>query len=103
MGRFQQGTVVYKAPSETAGDPWNPVTGTAHEYTLNATVRGVGDMYRDSTLIQESDLLVTAAVFGVQPVTSGKLVIDGRQHEIVSIEQTPAAGIAITWRFVARA
>ena len=103
MDRFQQGTVVYKAPSETAGDPWNPVTGTAHEYTLNATVRGVGDMYRDSTLIQESDLLVTAAVFGVQPVTSGKLVIDGRQHEIVSIEHTPAAGIAITWRFVARA
>lgn len=103
MDRFQQGVVTYNAPGADTGTPWNPAEGEGASYALTATVKGAGANYRDSTLVRESDLIVTASVFSVNPTLAGTVTIDGREHQIVMIEQIPAAGTIVAWRMAVRA
>lgn len=102
LTEFQQGEVSYEIDGEPSGDPWNPTPGAVTRYTLQATIQGVGSRYRDSTLIREGDLMVTAAVFGMAPSLSGRVVIDGAAHQIVQVQQIPAAGTPVVWKMVVR-
>jgi len=103
MQRFKQGIVTYTITGPDTGPEWAPIPGAPVTYALDATVQGVGDMYRNSTLIRESDLLVTCAVFGAEPVVQGTLSIDGAVMQIVQVKALPAAGTTVAWQVVVRA
>ena len=103
MQRFKQGIVTYTITGPDTGPEWAPIPGAPVTYALDATVQGVGDMYRNSTLIRESDLLVTCAVFGAEPELTGTLSIDGAVMQIVQVQQVPAAGVPVAWKIIARA
>jgi len=100
---LKQGVIIYNHPGVDTGPEWAPVPGLPTPHTLAAYVSGVGDMYRNSTLIRESDLLVTCAVFGAEPVLQGTLSIDGAVMQIVQVQQVPAAGVPVAWKIIARA
>ena len=102
MQRFKQGIVTYTITGPYTGPEWAPIPGAPVTYTLDATVQGVGDMYRNSTLIRESDLLVTCAVFGAEPVLQGTISIDGAVMQIVQVKALPAAGTVVAWQIVCR-
>ena len=59
-------------------------------------------MFKDPSLINESDLLVTCPVFGATPTTSGSVLIDGVRHTVVRVERVPAAGVPVAWQIVVR-
>jgi len=103
LAKFGQGSVSYLEPGVSIGTEWEPVVGQCIEHTLDATVSGVGSMYRGSTLVRESDLVVITAPFSVTPELSGSMMIDGKPYEIVMIEAKPGAGTVIAWRIVVRA
>lgn len=102
LKQFEQGTIIYNAPGTNTGSAHSPVMGPPTPYTLDATASGVGQMYRNSTLIVETDKLVTAAVFAVPPTVEGTVDIDGVTHQVVQVKQIPAAGLAVTWIIVCR-
>ena len=101
LGQFSQGVVVYEDRIRTGGEDWAPIYETV-SLPLDAAVKGVGQMFKDSSLINESDLLVTCAVFGATPTTSGSVLIDGVRHTVVQVQQVPGAGIPVAWRIVVR-
>ena len=101
LKRFAQGTVVYEDRIRTGGEDWAPEYDTV-SLPLDAAVKGVGAMFKDSSLINESDLLVTCAVFGATPTTSGSVLIDGVRHAVVRVERVPGAGVPVAWQIVVR-
>ena len=103
IGQYKQGSITYTAPGTQTGPAYAPVFAPGQSYPLDATATGVGQEYRGSTLVVETDKAVTAAVFGAVPTVQGTLTIDGRVHQIVLVEQVPAAGEPVVWRMVARA
>jgi len=103
MDKFKQGVITYTHPGAPSGPAYAPITGTPVTYSLDATSNGVGQQYRGSTLVIETDKEVTAAVFGVKPTVEGTLTIDGVTHQIVLVRQVPAAGVPVAWKMVARA
>ena len=98
-----QGTITYNHPGAVTGPPSAPIQGAPTPYTLDATASGVGQQYRGSTLVIETDKEVTAAVFGVTPSISGTVTIDGVVHQIVMVKQVPAAGVPVAWKIIVRA
>ena len=69
---------------------------------LEASVKGVGQMFKDSSLINESDLLVTCAAFDATPTTSGEVLIDGVRYAVVQARPVPGVGVPVAWRIVVR-
>lgn len=102
LKQFEQGSIIYNAPGTMTGPAHSPVMGPPTPYVLDATASGVGQMYRNSTLIVETDKLVTAAVFEVVPTVEGTISIDGVTHQVVQVTQNPAAGIPVNWKIVVR-
>lgn len=102
LKQFEQGVIIYNAPGTITGPAHSPVMGPPTPYTLDATASGVGQMYRNSTLIVETDKLVTAAVFPATPTVEGTVDIDGVTHQVVQVKQIPAAGLAVAWQIVCR-
>ena len=103
LKEFKQGVVAYMEPGAVTGPDYAPVIGPEVEHVLDAAVSGVGGMYRDSTLIRQTDKLVTAAVFGAVPTMAGAIVVDGQRLQIVQIKAVPEAGTVICWKIVVRA
>ena len=101
LSQFSQGVVVYEDRIRTGGEDWAPTYETV-SLPLDAAVDGVGAMFKDSSLINESDLLVTCAVFDATPTTSGSVMIDGVRHTVVQVKQVPGAGIVSVWQIVVR-
>ena len=101
LSQFSQGAVVYEDRIRTGGEDWAPTFETV-SLPLDAAVKGVGQMFKDSSLINESDLLVTCAVFGAEPSTKGSVLIDGRRHTVVQVQQAPGAGVPVAWKIVVR-
>ena len=102
LDEFQQGAVVYNHPGEDTGTEWDPQPGSPTPYPLDAAVRGVQSKYLQDGYISASDLQVTAAVFAIDPVQSGTISIDGREHEIIEIQKLPGAGVIVAWRFIVK-
>ena len=101
LGQFSQGIVIYEDRIRTGGEDWAPEYETV-SLPLDAAVKGVGQMFKDSSLINESDLLVTCAVFGATPSTSGSVMIDGLRHTVVQVQKVPGAGVPVAWKIVVR-
>ena len=101
LGQFSQGVVVYQDRVRIGGPDYAPEYDTVNA-PLDAAVKGVGQMFKDSSLINESDLLVTCAVFDATPTTEGSVLIDGRRHTVVQVQQVPGAGIPVAWKIVVR-
>lgn len=97
LAEFNQGVIKYIAPSATGGDPFNPTQGASTEYTLDAVARGVEFKYIREGYISASDIQVTAAVFDVEPKMNGTVEIDGKEKQIIAIQQIPAAGTVLSW------
>lgn len=109
MAKFSQGQVVYTITGPATGPEWNPTPGAPVSYTLDATVAVLGTIdggfnrYVDGTLILASDLVVTCAVFTVEPSLAGTITIDGKVCQIVRVDKVPGAGTVIAWRIFVRA
>ena len=101
LNQFSQGVVTYEDRIRTGGEDWAPIYETV-SLPLDAAVKGVGQMFKDSSLINESDLLVTCAAFGATPTTSGSVMIDGARHTVVQVQQVPGAGVPVAWKIVVR-
>ena len=101
MADVAQGVVIYEDRIRTGGEDWAPTYETV-SLPLDAAVKGVGQMFKDSSLINESDLLVTCAVFGATPTTKGSVLIDGRRHTVVQVQKVPGAGVPVAWKIVVR-
>ena len=103
LGQYKQGAITYTAPGTQTGPAYAPVFEPGQVYPLDATASGVGQQYRGSTLVIETDKEVTAAVFGVTPSISGTVTIDDVVHQIVLVQQVPAAGLPVAWKLIVRA
>lgn len=106
LAEFKQGAVVLirntRAPADPS-TPWIPGAATPTSYTLDATVRGVSGEFVDGTEILATDLQVTSAVPPVVPsIATDTMTIDGRAVTILRIEQVPAAGTPVAYRFLVR-
>ena len=99
LTEFSQGVINY-APKVAGANEWDGDTyGTP--IVLKATARGVSARYA-TDLIKSSDIMITAAVFSVEPDMQGKITIDGKPRQIVQITRIPEAGTALAWRIFVR-
>ncbi len=103
LNRFRQGAIAYRQPGTTTGPAFDPVVGPPTNYELDATAVGVSQKYINGTTIVAADKEVTAAVFGATPDTSGRIVMDGRELEIVQTWQVPASGTPVAHKFIVKA
>jgi hypothetical protein len=93
-----QSGIRYIDRSEATGDPFNPTPGTPFPYTLDAASNGVEFKYVKEGYISASDLQVISSVFAVTPTKEGIMEINGKQKQIIAIQQIPAAGTVVAWR-----
>ena len=95
LSKFNQGVITY-IPLVAGTNDWDPKTdGTP--VAIDATVSGVQTRYL-TDLITQSDLQVTAAVFGSVPTNAGVVTIDGVRRQVIMVEPLPAAGTVVAWR-----
>lgn len=97
LKKFNQGDIQYIETTLTGTNPFNPTQGVEASYTLDAVARGVEFKYIKEGYISASDIQVTAAVFDIEPAMSGVIEIDGKEKQIIAIQQIPAAGIPVDW------
>jgi hypothetical protein len=97
QSQFAQGSIVLRRHIPGGGPDWDPDPPTVVDYPVSGAVRGVGQDHIDGTVIVVGDLIATITVPPVEPLTSDKLVIDGRERQIVKIERKPAAGTAVAF------
>lgn len=97
LKKFYQGDIQYVETTLTGADPFNPTQGAEVSYTLDAVASGVEFKYIKDGYISASDIQVTSAVFDVEPAMSGVIEIDGKEKQIIAIQQIPAAGIPVSW------
>lgn len=97
LKKFNQGVIKYIEAGTTGGDPFNPTPTAPTEHPLDAVARGVEFKYIKDGYISASDIQVTSAVFGAEPTMSGVIEIDGKEKQIVAIQQIPAAGLPVSW------
>lgn len=94
LTEFKQGTITYRAPTSGA-QPWDAVTYT--DTPINGgTVSGVSQRYV-TDLVTASDLHAILPVFGATPTNAGRLIIDGVERQIISVQPSPAAGTVVCW------
>lgn len=94
LQEFKQGSIVYRAPTAGA-QPWEPVTYNDTPIS-GGTVSGVSQQYV-TDLITTSDLHALLPVFGATPTNTGRLLIDGVEHQIIRVMPSPAAGTVVCW------
>lgn len=95
MAKFNQGVITY-IPLVGGANDWDPSTdGTP--VPLDATSMGVQTKYI-TDLITQSDIQVTAAVFGSVPTNKGVVTLDGVRRSVIMVEQIPATGVVVAWR-----
>ena len=96
LKREKQGVIDY-IHTPLTGTIYNPTKGTPVSYPLDAVAKGVEFQYIKEGYISASDVQVTSAVFDVKPTQSGKVSIDGREKQIIAVQQIPAAGVPVAW------
>ena len=101
--RFAQGALALRRTIPGSGPPYDPGPSTTVDYPLSGAVGGAGVQHADGTLVQVGDKRAVVAVPEVEPLTSDRLVIDGREFSIRKIERKPEAGEAVAFVIYARA
>ena len=96
LNQFNQGTINY-IDGPATGPAYNLTPGLPVTHALDAVARGVEFKYIKEGYISASDIQVTAAVFDVEPTLKGKASIDGKEKQIIAIQQIPAAGLPVSW------
>jgi len=97
LKKFNQGVIKYIETPNIGTDPFNPTQGSPVEYPLDAVAKGVEQRYIKEGYIAASDIQVTAAVFNIEPTMSGVIEIDGKEKQIIAVQQIPAAGLPVSW------
>jgi hypothetical protein len=97
LNQFKQGTINYIIDGPATGPAYNLTPGLPVTHALDAVARGVEFKYIKEGYISASDIQVTAAVFDVEPTQSGRVSIDGREKQIIAVQQIPAAGVPVAW------
>lgn len=97
LAEFNQGVIKYIENEMTGADPFNPSISVPIKHALNAVAKGVEQRYIKEGYISASDIQVTSAVFDVEPTMSGVIEIDGKEKQIIAIQQIPAAGLPVSW------
>lgn len=98
-------SAVLMQSTTTAGDPWDPDSGTTTVVSTSVTV--VVTEYAksdiDGTLILASDrkVLMTATA-GVTPVPNDVLVISGESYSAVNVMPLAPAGVVVMYEIQAR-
>jgi len=109
FARFGQAAVVRRvaSTSDPSGTPWDP-EDDVRVTTDHACVVAVMDYDNreiDGTLILAGDrrVYVSTAGLAIEPLTSDRLVIGGKSHEIVAVGQLNPAGTVVYYELQARA
>lgn len=110
MERFAQGTVILTCTTPGTPDPetpWLPGEPTTTEYELAATVASItvdqaAAKFIDGTTIKTTDLVVTCAVPEIEPDAGDQLSLDGKPLIVLKVMRIPAAGTAVTFKFIVR-
>lgn len=97
LKKFNQGVIKYIETPNIGTDPFNPTQGASTEYPLDAVAKGVEQRYIKEGYISASDIQVTSAVFDVEPTMNGTVEIDGKEKQIIAVQQIPAAGLPVSW------
>jgi len=97
LKKFYQGDIQYIETTLTGADPFNPTQGAEVSYTLDAVASGVEFKYIKEGYISASDIQVTSAVFNVEPIISGVIDMDGKEKQIIAVQQIPSAGVPVAW------
>lgn len=107
--RFNQGVIELVQLVPGNGPPHNPGPSVRTTTALKATasvaysVRGGSKVYQDGTTIQVGDVKVTAkVVVGLDPKLSDKIILDGREYNIIQFNRIPESGITVVWVFFVR-
>src|SRR3954454_20882687 len=80
--KYGQEATLRKAGVPT-GDPWRPVEGSTTDYKVQVVLTDYTDQDRDGTLIQQTDK--KALIVGHEPGDADKLILNGKEHEIVRV------------------
>lgn len=97
LKQFNQGVIKYIETPNIGTDPFNPTQGAPTEYPLDAVANGVEFKYIKEGYISASDIQVTSAVYNIEPTMSGVIEIDGKEKQIIAVQQIPAAGVPVAW------
>lgn len=98
MDRFAQGTVYHIRDGAPTGPVNNPTPGVPVKTLVDATVSGVDAQYIQEGFVTGSDLQMTVPEFGIEPLTSDRFEIDGREHEVIRVDRIPASGVVVAYR-----
>lgn len=102
LTEFNQGELVYVAPSTASGDPWNPTLVTGSRTTVKGVGRGVQQKYVDGTHVVATDQQYTIQAGTVTPVAGATIEVDGTTLQVVKVIKVPAAGTPVVWMVFAR-
>lgn len=107
VAEFKTGDVVLVKPSAVQGaDRLNAFAGTTLRTARNAIVMGypLDKIDGDNILFSDRRVLIDAAGFSASNTPAGddQVEIDGRLHALVSLQQVPAAGVAVIYVLQAR-
>ena len=107
LDKFQQGAISHVRDGAPTGPEWDPQPGLPDVTPVVGAVRGVSQHYvghplENGMMITQSDLMATLPEFGIDPSTSDRLNIDGRDYAIIKVERIPAAGTLIVWKVFIR-
>lgn len=89
----QQGTITRM---ENIGQPWKPVQSKVN-YPCRLVVLSYTAKDIDGTLIKAGDKKVYVSAIGlkIEPKTTDKLVINGKENTIISVDQLNPAGTPV--------
>lgn len=82
--------------TENTGTPWNP-TQTIMDYDCKLVVLSYNNKDIDGSLIKASDKKVYVSALGltIEPMTTDKLVIAGKENTIISVKPLNPAGVSV--------
>jgi len=98
--RFGQ-TAILRQPGAPQGDPWNPTPGVPIDHDVIVAVTEYTLEQRTNSGISDSDLRVFMTA-GVEPSTSYKLVIGGKEFHVHGVGTLGPDGVVICYELQVR-
>ena len=86
---------------------YNQSTGSVTESNTDVTIKGLVDnisKFEVNDLINQNDkrVLIAAKDVNTTPTTKDKILINNIVHQIITVDTTEAAGLAITFTLIVR-
>lgn len=103
LREFDQGGISLMVYTAGSGPSYDPGAPTYKSNSVNGVAKGVDAELLKDSLIQSSDKVVTIpASSGLAPKMEDRVKVGGKDHGIVKIITTPAAGTAVVYKLVVR-